>query len=104
MMRVFQLYVLQCERCGRFRILAAIQPPDITRKILDCVGLPSRPPALAPAVYEASSDDLHAPACTPVRAGAQSSLKIRRFSPLIATVLVFLSDLNPLPHRGKCLP
>jgi hypothetical protein len=53
MMRVFALDVLQCERCGgRLRILAAIHPPDTTRKILDHLGLPSRAPPLTPAVSE----------------------------------------------------
>ena len=53
MMRVFALDVLQCERCsGRLRILAAIHPPDTTRKILDHLGLPSRGPPLTPAVPE----------------------------------------------------
>jgi hypothetical protein len=57
MMRVFQVDVLECENCGgRLRIIAAIHPPDTTRKILDCLGLPSRAPPLAPAVLEASSD------------------------------------------------
>jgi len=57
MMRVFKLDVLECENCGgRLRILAAIHPPENTRKILDCLGLPSRAPPLAPAVLEASSD------------------------------------------------
>ena len=51
MMRVFQVDVLKCERCGsRLRILAAIHPPDATRKILECLGLPSRAPPLASAV------------------------------------------------------
>ncbi len=58
MMRVFQLDVLECENCGgRLRIIAAIHPPDTTRKILDCLGLSSRAPPLAPAILEASSDD-----------------------------------------------
>lgn len=57
MIRVFKLDVLECENCGdRLRILAAIHPPDTTRKILECLGLPSRAPPLAPAVLEASSD------------------------------------------------
>jgi hypothetical protein len=51
MRRVFSLDVLQCDRCGgRMKILAAIHPPDTTRKILECLGLPSRAPPLAPAV------------------------------------------------------
>ena len=53
MMRVFRVDVLQCERCGgRMKILAAIHPPDATRRILDCLGLPSRAPPLAPAIAD----------------------------------------------------
>jgi hypothetical protein len=52
MKRVFLVDVLQCSRCsGRMKILAAIHPPDATRKILDCLGLPSRAPPLAPAFH-----------------------------------------------------
>jgi hypothetical protein len=32
------------------RIIAAITPPEAIRKILECLGLPSRPPPLARAV------------------------------------------------------
>ena len=40
---------LECAVChGRMRILAAIHPPDTTRAILECLGLPSRPPPIAP--------------------------------------------------------
>jgi len=35
------------------RLLAAIQPPDVTQAILDCLGLPSRAPPTAPAVPDA---------------------------------------------------
>jgi hypothetical protein len=50
MKRVFEIDVLECPRClGRMRILAAIHPPDATRKILECLGLPSRAPPVAPA-------------------------------------------------------
>ena len=53
MKRVFLVDVLQCERCGgRMKILAAIHPPDTTEKILECLGLPSRAPPLAPAVSD----------------------------------------------------
>jgi hypothetical protein len=53
MKRVFLLDVLQCERCGgRMKILAAIHPPDTTGKILECLGLPSRAPPIAPAVSD----------------------------------------------------
>lgn len=48
MRRVFSVDVLRCERCGgRMRIIAAIHPPEAIRKILECLGLPSRPPPLA---------------------------------------------------------
>jgi hypothetical protein len=51
MKRVFALDVLECPRCfGRMRILAAIHSPDAARKILDCLGLPSRAPPLARAL------------------------------------------------------
>jgi hypothetical protein len=54
MKRVFLVDVLQCERCGGgpMKILAAIHPPDATRKILECLGLPSRAPPLAAAVSD----------------------------------------------------
>jgi hypothetical protein len=53
MKRVFSLDVLECSRCGgRMRILCAIHPPAAIRKILDCLGLPSRPPPIAPAIPE----------------------------------------------------
>jgi hypothetical protein len=52
--RVFAVDVLQCPRCGgRMRLLAAIQPPDVTEAILDCLELPSRAPPTAPAVPDA---------------------------------------------------
>src|SRR5881409_1927348 len=50
MARVFALDVLECPRCGsRMRILAAIEDPVEARKVLDYLGLASRPPPLAPA-------------------------------------------------------
>jgi hypothetical protein len=50
MARVFALDVLQCPRCGsRMRLLAAIEDAVVARKILDSLGLPSRPPPVAPA-------------------------------------------------------
>jgi len=48
--RVFDFDVLVCDRCGgRMRILDGIIPPEAVRKILDCLGLPSRPPPIASA-------------------------------------------------------
>jgi hypothetical protein len=51
MMRVFQLDVLSCPRCGgRMRILCAINPPVAIQKILACLGLPTRAPPIASAL------------------------------------------------------
>jgi hypothetical protein len=48
--RVFLVDVLVCPYCGgRLRILCAIIPPGAIAKILDCLGLPSRPPPILPA-------------------------------------------------------
>jgi hypothetical protein len=53
MRRVFKSDVLACSLCGgRLRILATIRPPEITRKILNHLGLPSRPPPPAPAILQ----------------------------------------------------
>ena len=55
MTRVFQVDVLECPQCkGRLRILAVIHPPDNTRKILECLQLPTR----APPTQAAASDSL----------------------------------------------
>ena len=48
--RVFAVDALKCNKCGnKMKILCAVNPPDAIRKILDCLGLPSRPPPIAPA-------------------------------------------------------
>jgi hypothetical protein len=48
--RVFAVDALKCPRCGEaMRVLAAIQSPDAIRDILECLGLPARPPPVAPA-------------------------------------------------------
>ena len=48
MRRVFSVDVLTCPCCGaRMRLVAASHPPEAIRKILECLGLPSRPPPLA---------------------------------------------------------
>ena len=55
MKRVWELNVLECPRChGRMRLLAAIQPPDATRRILECLGLSSRPPPIPRAASESA--------------------------------------------------
>jgi hypothetical protein len=56
MRRVWEFDVLACECGGRLRILSAIHPPETTRKILDCLGLASRPPPVAPAIPEPTMD------------------------------------------------
>jgi hypothetical protein len=46
--RVFAADVLECPRChSRMRILCAVHPPEAIRKILECLGIPSRPPPIA---------------------------------------------------------
>ena len=51
MRRVFSIDVLACPRCGgRMRILCSIHPPEAIHKILECLGLPSRPPPIARAL------------------------------------------------------
>jgi hypothetical protein len=53
MMRVYELDVLACPRCGgRMRILCAINSPTAIQKILACLGLPTRPPPIAPAISD----------------------------------------------------
>jgi hypothetical protein len=53
MTRGFGFDILACPRCGaRMRILAAINPPDAIRKILGCLGLPTRAPPIAPALTD----------------------------------------------------
>ena len=53
MKRVFAADVLACPHCGgRLRILSTIYPPEITRKILDHLGIPSRPPPVAPPISQ----------------------------------------------------
>ena len=49
MRRVFAIDVLECPSCGgRMRILAAIHALGAIRAILECVGLPARPPPVSP--------------------------------------------------------
>jgi len=46
--RVFEIDALSCPRCGgRMRVLAAITEPDVARRILACLNLPTRAPPLA---------------------------------------------------------
>ncbi len=57
--RIYLVDVLQCDHCGgRMKILAAIRPPTATVRILECLGLPSRAPPLAPASsdYDCQTD------------------------------------------------
>jgi hypothetical protein len=57
--RILLIDVLKCPRCGaRTRILAAIHPPDAISKILICLGLPSRPPPIAPAILATADHDI----------------------------------------------
>jgi hypothetical protein len=46
--RVFEVDALCCRRCGgRMRVLTAITEPDVARRILACLNLPTRAPPLA---------------------------------------------------------
>lgn len=57
MRRVFEADVLECPACqGRMRVLAAIHPPEATRAILDCLGLPSRSPPILPPTSDRLTD------------------------------------------------
>ena len=58
LMRVFELDVLCCPRCGgRMRVLCAINSQPAIQKILACLGLPSRAPPVAPA--KLNTDESH---------------------------------------------
>lgn len=49
MRRVFAIDVLECPKCqGRMRVLTAIHSPEAIQAILKCLGLPGRPPPIAP--------------------------------------------------------
>jgi hypothetical protein len=56
MRRVWEFDVLACRCGGRLRIISAIHPPETTRKILECMGLPSRPPPIASARPDSTLD------------------------------------------------
>jgi hypothetical protein len=48
MRRVFEKDVLECPRCaGRMRLISTITQPEVIRAILECIGLPARPPPIA---------------------------------------------------------
>ncbi len=57
--RVFAVDALECPRCGgRMRPLAMIHPPEATRAILECLGLPARaPPTMAARTNANLADD-----------------------------------------------
>jgi len=45
--RVFEIDALRCPRCGStMRLIAAIEDPDVARRILECLKLPARAPPL----------------------------------------------------------
>ena len=48
--RVFTIDVEICSKCsGKMKIIAAIEDPKVIRKILEHMGLPTKPPTLHPA-------------------------------------------------------
>ena len=55
--RVFEVDALLCPTCwARLRVLSAIADPDVARRILDCLRMPSRAPPLAPPRHRAGAD------------------------------------------------
>jgi hypothetical protein len=56
--RVYDLDALMCPRCaGRLRMIAVIMDQDVARRILDSLGLPSKPPVVARARAPTLFDD-----------------------------------------------
>jgi hypothetical protein len=48
--RVFEVEALRCPRCGStMHLIAAIEDPDVARRILECMRLPARAPPLGEA-------------------------------------------------------
>lgn len=48
--RVFEIDALRCPQCGwTMRLIAAIEDPDVARRILECLKLPARAPPLGDA-------------------------------------------------------
>jgi len=55
--RVFSIDVTECPDCGgRMHIVAALTDPASIRSFLDGVGLPARPPPIAPARHSQQSE------------------------------------------------
>jgi hypothetical protein len=55
--RVFNIDIEVCPKCrGKIKIIAAIENPNVIKKILDHMNLPSAPPALLPARGPPASD------------------------------------------------
>lgn len=55
--RVFEVDALSCPKCGaRMRVLSAITDPEVARRILDCLRMPSRAPPLVPPEHRAGAD------------------------------------------------
>jgi hypothetical protein len=60
--RIFEVEALRCPGCGStMRLIAAIEDPDVARRILECLALPARAPPLgeaaAPLNEPASQED-----------------------------------------------
>jgi len=59
MHRVWAIDVLECPACqGRMSIIAALHSGEAIRAILECLGLPSRAPPIAPPVPELESEGI----------------------------------------------
>ena len=48
--RIFEIEALRCPHCGAtMRLIAAIEDPQVARRILECLKLPAREPPLGDA-------------------------------------------------------
>jgi hypothetical protein len=58
--RVYDVDISRCPCGGRIRVLAVIEQPDVIRRILEHLGLPAAPLAIAPARSPPEAADLFA--------------------------------------------
>ena len=71
--RVFDLDLEHCPQCGgEFRIIAAIEEPEVIARILTHLGLPARAPPRSPAAATAFSGGLILKARTALQRGRRS--------------------------------
>jgi hypothetical protein len=61
------------------RIVAAIHPPEAIRKILECLGLPCRPPPIAAAAPELDMDEQEVSWRTTLTSGTEKGKYVEAF-------------------------